>query len=390
MSDIRNYLFSRVRRDDYRGAHVAQHNRLPFDKAASLLSAIHGAVGEGDFPVPPGDDKGVRRPGFAAFYQLVDEIAENLGQGTVNSVKKNHFPDFARMGFLERMGRDGSVLSPEDRRPVCAARLTATAARLALAQNPREKYRLYLEAVERLIGPKILDELFAILHEDFESVSVHEFMLVLSDPGVSRTEKTALLKSHRRLSALHRVALRADIRAECELLSAAAADKRGKRDYGNWHNQALEIFNLLNQTVYFKTFKKTVLMLGFSDEALEFLAARSGAAKARALRWHGIEERGEYDLHHIVPLETAFSRKTLGRVDDHRNLLCLRKSAHRKIPTRNNLFVQLDASAAGGIFLTNPFDAKPAQMDVSGDVLCETKNLPEMVEYNRRLLNELE
>ena len=49
MSDIRNYLFSRIKRDDYRGAHVAQHNRLPFGKAASLLSTIHGVVGEGNF-----------------------------------------------------------------------------------------------------------------------------------------------------------------------------------------------------------------------------------------------------------------------------------------------------------------------------------------------------
>ena len=390
MGDIRGYLFSRVRRDDYRGAHVAQHNRLPFDKAASLLSMIHRTVGEGDFPVPPGDDRGARRPDCAAFYRLVDKIAGQLGQGTVNSVKKNHFPDFARMGFLERLGRDGSVLSPEDRRPVFAARLTPAAARLALAANPREKYRLYLDAVERLIGAKILDELFAILHEDFESVSVHEFMLALSDPRASRAEKVALLKSHRRLSALQRVALRADVRRECDRLSALAKDKRGKRDYGNWLNQALEIFNLLNQTVYFKTFKKTVLMLGFSDEALEFLAARSGAAKARALRWHDIEERGEYDLHHIVPLENAFSRRTLERVDDHRNLLCLRKSVHRRIPARNNLLVQLDAWESGEIFLTNPFGAKPERMNVSGDVLCKAGNLPEMVEYNRRLLNELE
>lgn len=354
------------------------------------MSAMHGAVGGGEFPVPPGDDKGVRLPEFAVFYELVEKIAATLGQGTVNSVKKNHFPDFARMGFLERLGKDGSVLPPKDRRPVLAARLTDSAARLALADNPREKYRLYLDAVERLIGPRILDELFAILHDDdFETVSVHEFMLILSDSNISRAEKAALLKSHRQLGALKRIALRADIQAECARLSAAAENKSGKRDYGNWHNQALEIFNLLNQTVYFKTFKKTVLMLGFSDEALEFLAARSGTVKAHALRWHQIEEREGYDLHHIVPLENAFSRKTLGRVDDHRNLLCLRKSVHQKIPNRNNLFVQLDAPKPGEIFLVNPLSRNNARMNVSGDVLCRPENLPEMVEYNRLLLDKL-
>ena len=389
MSNIRNYLFSRIKRDDYRGAHVAQHNRLPFNKAASLLSTIHGVVGESEFSVPLGDDRGVRQPGFAEFYQLVDEIAATLQQGTVNSVKKNHFPDFARMGFLERLGKDGKVLPLEGRQQVFAARLTESAARLALAKNPREKYRLYLSAVEQLIGAQILDELFAILHDDFETVSVHEFMLVLSDSKISRTEKTALLKSHRKLSAMERVALRVNIRTECDHLSAAAEDKRGKRDYGNWYNQALEIFNLLNQTVYFKTFKKTVLMLGFSDEALEFLAARGGAARTRALRWHKIDERDGYDLHHIVPLENAFSRKTLECVDDHRNLLCLRKSVHQKIPTRNNLFVQLDATKMGEICLVNPFGPEIVRKDVSKDVLCDPENLPEMVKYNRQLLNKL-
>ena len=391
MTDIRTYLLSRIERADYRGEHLAQHNRLPFEKAAALLSAIFAEAGDGVFPIPRGDDSGARVRGFRKFYRMADRAKKNLGQGTVNSLKKNHFPDFARMGFLDRFDKDDAVLPFKSRRSIFRAKLTANALALIRAKNPREKYRLYLAGVERLIGERMLDEIFAILFEDkFESVSVHEFMFVLSDPSVSRAEKKELLKSFRRMSALERTKLRADARAKCEEISSPPVDKRGKRDFGNWHNQALESFNLLNQTVYFKTFKRTVLMLGFSDEALEFLAKRGVEARRRAIEWHRIDRREGYDLHHIVPIDVAYNRGTLKRIDDYRNLLYLSRPAHRRIPTRDNLLVRLSVEESAGrkiIRLVDPFS--DAAIDVSGEVVCCEANLSEMVKYNKRLLNSV-
>ena len=391
MTDIRTYLLSRIERADYRGEHLAQHNRLPFEKAAALLSAIFAEAGEGVFPIPRGDDSGARVRGFRKFYRMADRAKKNLGQGTVNSLKKNHFPDFARMGFLDRFDKDDAVLPFKSRRSIFRAKLTANALALIRAKNPREKYRLYLAGVERLIGERMLDEIFAILFEDkFESVSVHEFMFVLSDPSVLRAEKKKLLKSFRRMSALERTKLRADARAKCEEISRRAVNRSGKRDFGNWHNQALQSLNLLNQTVYFKTFKKTVLMLGFSNEALEFLAKRGAEARRRAIEWHRIDRREGYDLHHIVPLDVAYNRGTLKMIDDPRNLLYLSRPAHRQIPTRNNLFVRLSVEESAGqktIRLVDPFSDDA--IDVSGEVVCCEANLSEMVKYNKRLLNSV-
>ena len=401
MTDIRKYLLSRIERADYRGEHLAQHNRLPFKKAAALLSAIFAEAGEGVFSIPRGDDSGVRVRGFGKFYRMVDRAKKNLGQCTVNSLKKNHFPDFARMGFLDRFDKDDAVLSLKSRRPVFGAKLTGDALALIRAENPREKYRLYLEGVERLIGENTLDEIFAILFEgesagefegefEFEFVSVHEFMFVLSDSSVSRAEKKELLKSFRQMSALGRTKLRVEARAKCEEISRRAADKSGKRDFGNWYNQALESLNLLNQTVYFKTFKKTVLMLGFSDEALEFLAKRGAEARRQALEWHRIGRIEGYDLHHIVPLDVAYNSGTLKMIDDHRNLLYLSRPAHRRIPTRNNLFVRLSVKESAGqktIRLVDPFS--DTAIDVSGEVVYRDANLSEMLKYNERLLSSV-
>ena len=391
MTDIRTYLLSRIERADYRGEHLAQHNRLPFEKATALLSAIFAEAGEGAFPIPRGDDSGERVRGFERFYRMVDNAERDLRQGTVNSLKKNHFPDFARMGFLDRFDKNDAVLPLKSRRPVFGAKLTGDALALIRAENPREKYRLYLAGVERLIGENTLDEIFAILFEDkFESVSVHEFMFVLSDLSVSRAEKKELLKSFRRMSALGRTKLRVDARAKCEEISRRAVSKSGKRDFGNWHNQALELLNLLNQTVYFKTFKRTVLMLGFSDEALEFLAKRGAEARRLALEWHRIDRREGYDLHHIVPIDVAYNRGTLKMIDDPRNLLYLSRPMHRQIPTRDNLFVRLSVKESAGrkiIRLVDPFS--DAAIDVSGEVVCCEANLSEMVKYNERLLSNV-
>ncbi len=52
-NDFIDYLVERLQRDDYRGMHVSQHNRLTLDYVLIMLKAI-GELGGGDgFAVPP-------------------------------------------------------------------------------------------------------------------------------------------------------------------------------------------------------------------------------------------------------------------------------------------------------------------------------------------------
>lgn len=47
------YIVGRLRRDDYRGMHVSQHNRLTLDFAGHVVDAIRQHAGTSSFAVPP-------------------------------------------------------------------------------------------------------------------------------------------------------------------------------------------------------------------------------------------------------------------------------------------------------------------------------------------------
>lgn len=381
------YIFDRINKGGYRGVHLAQHNRLPFDKVLDILKIIYDIVDDDRFRVHIGDDEGGKQEGCEVYYKIVGEVEKKLKQGTINSLKKNIFPDLDRMGFIVRYDKDGLTVIRDEKSSVAGAKLSELGVKFVKEKRVRVQYAMYVNATDKLLE-EILDELFYILYTEFESVSVYEFMFILSDKSLGTKAKIDLIRAYRRFGGLGQIKVRKDIFERCEVFNKSAKDKTGKRDFGNWYNQALEIFSLLNQTVYFKTFRKTVLMLGLSQEALEFIAIRSADAKVKALEWHEIKVKSHgYVLHHIYPIDYATCKKDLEKIDDFRNLIYISNEVHRKIPTRNNLFVKFNFDSRG-IYLINPF-VKTEQINVAGGVLLDKHNLQEMVLYNRRLINAL-
>ena len=100
MTDIRTYLLSRIERADYRGEHLAQHNRFSLEKVTALLSAIFAEAGEGVFPIPLGSDRGVRVRGFRKFYRMVDRGQKKSGARQGQFAQKKPLPRFCADGFF--------------------------------------------------------------------------------------------------------------------------------------------------------------------------------------------------------------------------------------------------------------------------------------------------
>ena len=235
-SNIREYIFSRVKRPDYRGVHIAQHNRLTFGKAFPVLSAIHSVACGSAFAVPPDP-----------------EMVKAVGS-TSDAIKKVFFPDFGRMGLLDRMDKDGRVIPPRKQMRVSRARLTEVAVRLVSAEGA-EARRMYEEAAERLVkssskGEEVMEVMrFAL--DKFNELSVWEYMLILSDLDLSKEQAANLVEQYRALGESGRKSLRRDVEQECERISAKAYDKGGKRDFGNWLNEANSAFVVLDATGHF-------------------------------------------------------------------------------------------------------------------------------------------
>lgn len=106
-----DYIAERVASDDYRGMQCSQHNRLTFDYFSKLVSVIYDIAGNSVFGIHIGDDNGVLQPQAYTYYRIVEAIHDAVGKGTINSVKKNTFPDIARMGFLHRYDRHGKEIA---------------------------------------------------------------------------------------------------------------------------------------------------------------------------------------------------------------------------------------------------------------------------------------
>lgn len=388
-SDLETYLRTRVRRGDYRGIHLAQHNRLPEEKLVAILEAIRDAVGVDEFDIPPGDEPNpgrLHRPsarrqvtGYNDYYSILDNIARCGVSGvsaTFNSLKKNHFPNFEGMGLLAR--RDSGRI----------AHLTNQASQILESGSSRQRTVLVGQAMERLIGPQFANELHDLL-KDLDQLNVWEVMLIVSDTHLDTDQKQSYVRQYRRLRAVKRLQLLEDIESVCK--PTMLLSKVNRRDWHNWWNEAKQIVTMLAYVPGFVVLQEEYVMLPGGAGIPIFDKVRSAQVKREAMDWHGIRPIAGWELHHIFPIEYATSAADMALIDAKENLLYIPASRHREIPRHKNRSVQLGFDAAR-VTLSNPANSSGSpQFDfkIPQQVGVEVDRLPAMVAYNTRLLKSV-
>ncbi|GAB4201076.1 MAG: type IIS restriction endonuclease subunit R [Bacteroidia bacterium] len=380
---FKDYIFERIKKDNYRGWHLSQHNRLPFDKTLNILKTIYNIADNKSFKIHIGDWKGQSQKECKLYYKIVDELKNTIEQSTINSLKKNIFPDLHRMGFLDRYDSKNNIIPTNKRSTVVSVKLTDVAIELIHEKNPRIQYKQYISAVEKLLEP-ILDDLFLLLYTEFETINIYEYMFILSDTDIDYDTKKTLLKSYRKLKQTEKNNLINDIQNNFRKANTSAKNKKEKRDFGNWYNESLQIFNLLNQTVYFKTFKKTILMLSLSQEFIEKYNQRSQKEKDKYFEWHQIMKKENYELHHIVPISMATTKQQLELIDNHKNLIYISANIHKQIPDNTHIQLSFDNNK---LFLKNP--DKDDKIEITNECRFNIKHIKDMIAYNQQLLGKI-
>ena len=388
-SDLEKYLHNRIRRSDYRGLHLAQHNRLPEDKLVAILDSIRDAVGNDEFDIPPGDEPSPRRShnpaakrkvrGFSDYHNILDNIA-NCGvagvSATFNSLKKNHFPNFEGMGLLQR--RDGGRVG----------HLTEAANSILDAGSSRQRTVLVGKAMERLIGPDFANELHDLLR-NLDQLNVWEVMLIVSDTHLSAAQKESYVRQYRRLRAVKRLQLHEDIESLCE--PTMHLSKVDRRDWHNWWNEAKQIVTMLAYVPGFVVLQEEHVMLAGGAGIPIFDRARSAQVKREAMEWHGLVPVAGWELHHIFPIEYATSAADMALIDAKENLLYIPAARHREIPRNKNRSVQFEFDSRR-VRLSNPASSsrKPQfDFEIPHEVGVQVDRLPAMVAYNARLLKSV-
>ena len=382
-----SYIVARLKRDDYRGWHVSQHNRYGLDETKAIIESIHEVVGTGSFALPPGDHKKDTDLGeeYKDFQDILEKVKSRIDKGTINSFKKNLILDMYRMGFLDRpktgIGRR------------VAGKLTAQGIALVRKKNNLlTTYKMFTDGLDKLFGENMsqLAQILSLSDYRNETIGIYEFMFILSDSN-EKTDKIGLLNEYRKLKKYQKYKVK-------ELIKSYAnpdkfeGNKTQKRDFNNWKNESQQMFNLMKCTVYFQVELNKGFRLNVSTRTGFFTkpTKRSTVPKKDYFRYHNIDKKEAFELHHIIPLSQAKNQEQGKLIDDYKNLIYINKPTHKKITTAGNKHVKLKMNPSDVKFvLLDKTHSISAKNNISAIYSKETAMIKRVSGYNVKLLKSI-
>ncbi len=255
-----NFLINRIQSDSYRQIHISQHNRYTQYEVFIILKEIYNLVRLEPMQIRTEDLS--KRPlnivGEEKYTELTDNIHSKLGRCTQDSLRKNFFVDFHRMGFLHRFDDSQNLIPLFHRAHIIKyISLTETANRFLNADD-FTKIDIYETALMTL-GNQFFADLYEII-ADLGSLSQDELMLFGTflnqsfDNGVTiwrRNEIVELVKDFRTLTPNQQNGLIDCIQTYCNPTNFDGS-KVDMRDFHNWLNQTQQIWCLLSQMPNFQ------------------------------------------------------------------------------------------------------------------------------------------
>lgn len=384
------YIIGRIQDDDYRGLHVSQHNRYDLERLTQILTGINEIVSNRQFRVPLGDDDGSREANCDEYYRIVDGVNTRAGIGTINSLKKNFFVDFQKMGILNRFDKNGNIV--ENRGHVYYAQLTERAIALVTSTSIIERHKIFTDALDKLFADAIAHLAETLYYSKYKNdpIGIYEFMLILSDDRSEyKDKKISIIDSYRTLERWQQDKAIDLVKQYCNP-DNFAGNKTAQRDFDNWKNETQQIFTLLKNTVYFDITRSSLrLNTGiygiFSETQIK---QRSLGAKHDYFEQHEIEKIQTFELDHVVPFSSARNKVEFGLIDNWRNLVYLSKEKHAE-KTRNNDRNMMLSATDKEIHLDD-LDHKSRISAQNGTTAAYSGKLADnMQKYNRDILKEV-
>ncbi len=390
-NDFLTYITERVAHNDYRGIQCSQHNRLTFDYFDAVLNSIYNIASDEIFDIHVGDDHDNIQPQASTYYALVKTVKQKTGKGTINSIKKNTFPDLARMGFLDRYDKEGNIIDEfKGRSSIYSVRLSNLGKEYVVSEK-FNKIKLFTDGVDKLTKNTAseLVELLYLNEYGINSIDILEYMYILSDdrPGISYNDKLGLLIEYRKLSFLEKQKVDDYLKLFCNPANRKQhQNKTLLRDYSNWKNESQQIYGLLSNSTYFKVEKNKLILNTGNYGIFDENTPRKEKSKVEYIKYHNINKSIEFEFHHIVPFSMASNKNDTIYLDSYKNLIYLHKDKHLEFSARGNKNVRLryDEDKENILFLD--FDDGFIIVDMSREALIEKKLLPLLKKYNDSLI----
>ncbi|MCY3976827.1 MAG: hypothetical protein OXG23_01895 [Chloroflexi bacterium] len=379
------FIDRRLADEKYRGSWSSQHNRFSMHKVIMILRLLDKyAPNYSLMQIRTADlsNRPQNTSGEFSYAMFCGDAKQVVGSGTQDAMRKNHFPDWHRMGLIERYGPDKSPTNPFRQQRVKYVALSRQGMRLIDAVGIDEQFYIYSSGIDKLLGGFISILLALLRNKRFaiKKVAIHEFMFFVSAIGTSTTfnigvERCAvLLKAYRSLSTIQ---ARSVVEVLSEELNPAnfSGDKRTKRDFHNWRNKAQQIYDLLNQTVYFEV-REDMLYLRKGK-------VRSFSEKVKYFDRHKVTRTQGFELHHVVPLGWSESEAQFKLFDSWKNMVYISGFEHAKITQNRNRNVVMTACEEN--LVLSDYGENSVFLKRDETVLYDSVQQPVLLDYNARL-----
>lgn len=383
------FLYHRVLRDDYRGLHKLQHYRwsveyikivlkhLPKD---TLLLHTQGDVYD-DYRYSSDELE------FCEYLQNVNKDLLTIEKSITDmGMRKIIFVNLQRMGLIDRFNHKQELCDiSKTYRSYRYVKITQRGLEFLESRNIFEEQRNLGIALDFVFGGIAQDVLDIINALSPQYISVSEMMFFVSFLGkdyqgniLTKDVIIEFINEFRSLKARQKVV--EEVVNEFCVPKNFSGNKTQKRDFHNWKNETLTLFDSFDLMALFEydgSKQRLLLKAGINGEVITF--KRSSIIKQEYFKQHEVQKDICFELHHIVPFYYAKDIDALKAIDNWQNLIYIDANSHK--------IFTLDKSAKKAIRLD--FRDKDAVLDnLIGDevVLKYTDNIRYKIALQERIL----
>lgn len=393
-----SFLVDRVKRDDYRGVQLSQHNRFTYEQVIFMIEALYNLVGDKLMQIRTTDI--VKRPynigGEELYAEYTHIINSKFNKSTQDSIRKNLFVDFHRMGLIERFSPDQTKLDPYARSSVKYVKISKLGEELiSKSHTTFERYMIFTRALDKLLYGFASNLLYIM--SELEKLNIFEFAFFVSfldkemyGSLISSDDIIELVRDFRSLSNSTKRYVIESVSEICKPENFKG-DKVDKRDYHNWINEAQQVFMVLGMTTYYDYDKDNRIIKfrldkenGLFEDSQKL--KRSLQEKVLYFKNHNIVKKHGFELHHIVPLSWAKNREEFYLLDKWENMIYIDGYSHSKITQNNNLNVYLDVDYRVFDIKLTDFNKNIVLCKYSEQVLFDRNKTDILINKNKELV----
>ncbi|MBO6094543.1 restriction endonuclease subunit R [bacterium] len=234
------FLYKRILCEDYRGLQISQHNRYTQEEVKIMLQEFYNVANTDIMQIRTTDLS--KRPnessGEEKYSRYINAVHDRLNRVTQDSMRKNYFVDFHRMGFIERLKYNGDPVSKFGRDSTKYVRLTNLGLSFINNDNIFQQNIIYNDGLNNLFKG-FLRDFMLIICEHKKYISEYDYMFFISFLGFKIDDEIIdvykiinLLKEFDKLSKFQKEYAINIIKNYCNPINFNG-NKKDKRDFGN-------------------------------------------------------------------------------------------------------------------------------------------------------------